>query len=471
MPALKSLPEKFSLQGCEASEGVFLPRKRRKARGDDAFGSELFSFRPASRTGVARRDVGSEAGRLSLGHNDTAPKLSSKNDAFPLSIPTPKMARVYPGAALGEVPGIPNHGPSFCHARPTSKRGKILSFSESSRRNLQTLLAKIKTSAALWTMCLSLPGYCAHFGHHSVKVAFLRFCKMFTAMVARDGRFAEVGALWKQELQQRNMLHFHLIFSGITDNNRDFVWSWCVDNWVRCVMDIPGMPPAILASEVSKMRGVHLFEGTKHKGYRDSNFQKIRGNFHSYFAKYLGKDVEARCAETPIPGRWWGQLNSALVPYAPKRELLVPDRVAVHAQRVARKIRQARADNAKHASLCRRFGGLEIDGVTPGVSRQQLQLFYREWIKFGGDPALDDPVALSRLRFVCGSGMGYAMVMFHNAIAQSVPLKSLLAGFRFPRAMKFSGVRLIGAHVPEMVVRVLFYAGGRALVDRDISPF
>lgn len=479
MPAVERrpsvFPQKFSIQGCEASEGVSVPSKRHKPLANWAFGLPLFTRRDVASVAAGHDGTSRAGGRLSLGHNDTPPDLSGQNDSD-LPPSASKTFRIWPGAALGEVPGIPNHSHSAgSQTRKKSKRGKVLSFSESSRRNLQAKLAKILVSAELFTMCLSLPGWVDHFTHANVKAAFLRFGKMLTAKIARDSGFSRVGVVWKQELQQRNQLHFHLIFSGVSDENLDSVWRWCVDHWLQCVMDIPGMPPELVASEIAKMRAVHLFAGTKNKGFRDSNFQKIRGNFHSYFAKYLGKDVEAHCAESPIPGRWWGCLNGESIPFAKVRELELPGRVAVHAQRVARKVRQARADNAKHGALCRRFGGMAADGFTPAVSRQQLQRFFHVWNDCGGLSALDSdlPGICGRLRRAVGSGAALcsALAMFCKASEEGFRLSEFVSGFQFPPAMKFSRVRLTGAHVPKMMVRILQYAGERALIDRDQTPF
>lgn len=478
MPALKrrkgvSTLQEFSVQGCGLSDAVRPLSRRRKGTGSNVYEFEMFTRRGSPDAAGGR--TGDPSACLSIGHNDTGQDLRSENDSESSSKPKPKesFGKVWPGAALGEVSGIPNHGHSSgSQTRPKSKRGKILSFSECSRRNLQTVLAKVKTSASLWTMCLSLPGFVDHFTHHNVKAAFLRFGKMLTAVAARDARFAEIAGLWKQELQKRNQLHFHLIFSGITEENRELVWRWCVDHWIQCVMAIPGMPPELIASETSKMRAVHLFEGTKKEGFRDSNFQKIRGNFHSYFAKYLGKDVEAHCAESPIPGRWWGKFNARHIPFASERSIVLPERVAVHAQRVARKIRQARADNAKHTALCRRFGGMASDGKTPGISRQQLQRFYRAWLEIGGESGIDTdlPNVFRRLRAAGGSGMASGLVMFMNATGEGFRLTNFLSGYKFPAAMKFSSVRLTGAHVPGMIYEILKYAGARALVDSGQPP-
>lgn len=446
---MKLLPDRFSIQGCEAKEGVSVPSKRRKPRADDAFGTPLFTRRPAP------LGAGLTGGRLSIGHNDTNSEIRPVREAA-----SNKTFKVWRHAALAQTPGIPNHNPSLGpQARPKTKRGKILSMSESSRRNLQTQLAKIRSDADLWTMCLSLPGHSGHFTHKTVKLAFLRWGKMLTAMSARDSRFRELAGFWKQELQKRNQLHFHILFSGVSESTLPEVWKWAVEKWILCVMDIPGMPPEFVESQSANMRKVHM---------HPKNFEKIRSNFHAYFAKYLGKDLEAYVAEFEIPGRWWGKFNSARIPWGKLQELDLPKRVAVHAQRVARKIRQARADDAKHRALCRRFDMME--GNDPTVSRMALQNCFDGLQAVGGVKALAEWCEARDARLPL-SLYGRPLVLLLKAFLVGVSLKSLLAGCKFPPATKFSSVRLIGSHVPEMMLRVVQYAGQRALIDREQTPF
>lgn len=463
MPALRSLPDRFSVQGCERSEGAKVPSKRRKgAQGaGDAFGLPLFTSKRAGGVRVdARASVrrpSPAAGRLSIGHNDT--KLPS-SAAKPAKVPT---FRIWRGASLGETPGIPNHGPSAGNVREVeSKRGKILTFSESSRRNLQTSLAKVRNDIELWTCCLSGPGYSEHLTHKGMKHAFLRFMKRLTAKASRDSRFREVAGFWKQELQKRNVLHFHLTFAGIAPNDVAIVRHWVMEQWVECVMMIPGMPQEIARDEEFKMLMVHGHE---------SNFERVRGNFHAYFAKYLGKDVEAHAAENPIPGRWWGKFNSSRIPMGRLQELALPSRVAVHNHRQMRRIRQARADNARHRGICRKYDFL-VDGQ-PAVSRAALLRCYNTLQSFGGLDALDawDAGVCPAVRKLIVNGDAAPFRMLLAIMNSGDRVESVLGGFKFPAAMKFAPVRLTGAHVPEMMVRLLQYAGQRALDDRERFPF
>jgi len=469
VPALKHRKKalrSYECQGCSASELGF-KSNRRESLAPFVMGPRV---RPAPDAAAGRAGVGGMS-RLSMAHNDTNPFAPEPKPAPPSKN---KTFSVYKRGALSRTPGLANSSTSTNSKTPIrGKKQMITRFSQSSRNTFKNKLATVRTDAVLYTMCLSLPGYVDHFTHPIVKRAFLRFMKRLVAKCHRDPLFAEVAGFYKQELQSRLALHFHLVFAGITPENHDPVWQWCVDQWIECVMAIPGMPPEIVEEETRKMRDVHLFPGSKSKGFTNSNFQLIRGDFHSYFAKYLGKPEEDHIATSPIPGRWWGSFNSAKIPFAECRSIELPERVAVHSHRVARRIRQVRADNSKHAQMCRKFGGMLPDGRTVGVSRQQLERFHRVWVSLGGESCLDSdlPAVFAKLRAAAGSGMGYALIMFSRAAEDGVRVSTLISRFKFPPSMKYSGITLTGRHVPDMMLRVLQYAGARALVDREQTPF
>lgn len=443
-----------------------MPWKRKKRHlGGDEFGLPLFVRKAPSgevdaRDSVRRPPEG--ASRLSMAHNDTVP--------FVPEPPKPKTFSVYKGASLGRTPGVNNAGASSNSKPPAcGKKQMIERFSQSSRNNLKNKLAMIRTDAVLYTMCLSLPGYVEHFTHGLVKLAFLKFLKRLTAKCSRDARFREVSGVYKQELQRRLELHFHLVFAGVTPENLDVVWNWCADQWIDCVMAIPGMPREIVLEETRKMQAVHLFAGTKRNKFEDSNFQLLRGDFHSYFAKYLGKQDEAHVSEFPIPGRWWGFFNKAYVPFGELREIVLPERVAVHSHRVARRIRQARADDAKYRALCRKFD--RMDGKRPKVSRFELEQAVQRWNRHAGMLRTEEDVPEFFRRVRGGRSDSGALGFLLDLHAAKHPFRDLVSGYRFPAAMKYSAVTLTGKHVPEMMVRILHYAGARALRDREVTPF
>jgi len=72
-----------------------------------------------------------------------------------------------------------------------------------------------------------------------------------------------------------------------------------------------------------------------------------------YFAKYLGKPLEG--VREPIPGRWWGKVNSKALPVAERLDTILSARASVLAHRLVRKLLQKRADAAKHYTMARKL--------------------------------------------------------------------------------------------------------------------
>jgi hypothetical protein len=279
-----------------------------------------------------------------------------------------------------------------------------------------------------------------------MKTAFICLLKRLTAKVSRDSRFGSASGFWKQEIQTRAVLHFHVVLAGVSLEHLAFVHRWICDQWIDCVLGIPGMPFDLVSSEREKMLRVHTFSGKKGLLGRNSALQKITGNFQSYFAKYLGKAEKMRGSEDSIPGRWWGKFNAAALPLGKLCELALPDRVGVHAQRVARKIRQKRANEARHRAICAKTG-LVRDGE-PLVS--QFGLLGRRG-------------RIYRDAFTLNVG-AELLEEWGGKVPRFGP-------YKFPPPLKFSAVRLTGAHVPAMLIRVLEYAGLRAREDASLSPF
>ena len=106
----------------------------------------------------------------------------------------------------------------------------------------------------------------------------------------------------------------------------------------------------------------------------------------------------------------------------------------------------------------------------PTVTRFKLQEAYRVFKR----ERFTDPGGAARFFDVVQAshgGLNNAFFLLLKATVAGHSLSDLVTGFDFPRAMKFSSVRLVGAHVPEMMLRVLQYAGQRALIDREQTPF
>lgn len=471
MPALDCLSHRFSLQGCETWEGVAVSRNSVVCAD---YGPLFGALGEAGAMRGAQAPAPAGLSCLSIAHIDTSSEFVAGHFTRPLpphkSKPLQtKTFRVCAGAALARTPGLKSSRRDVSpQDRPRGKKSKITTCSQSSRNTLKNQLATIRTDAKLWTGALTLPGYTEHLTHSLVKWAFTRWRKRVTARIARkDVLFASICGFYKQELQGRMALHFHLLLAGDSEELVAGAWAWMVDQWIECVLSVPGMPPELVEKSRADMFRVHHFKGTKKKRFEDANFQAIRGNFHSYFAKYLGKDEMAHAAENPIPGRWWGVFNADRLPLGVMKEIELPERVAVYSHREFVKVRQARANDAKHYAMCRKLK--MIENGKPTVSRIALLECYKRFKRFGGWVSIDADVPRI-FRKIIGHDSN-AFLMLCKAHAEGIRLKDLVAPFKFPRPLRYAAVTLTGNAVPEMAVRILQYAGGRALRDRENCPF
>lgn len=365
--------------------------------------------------------------RLSLGHID------STSDNQPLTpeakpIKPPRIA-VWGKGSRADFPGISDLNPKPRHSTPPrrSPRGKVLTFSECSRRTLQRLLATVDRHAPAFTSCLSCPGDWSPDRNARAKAVFLLLLKQATS--SRDQRIRSVGLLWKQELQSREAVHFHLLLWGVTSESRAFVHQWFATRWnalVAAHSDADGR---------ARHLAVHLHE---------SNFQEVR-NMAGYFAKYLGKDAEAVLTGSPIPGRWWGRINSDRIPFATASIVEnPPPRFRVICHRIARKLRQKRADEAKHRALCRAAGFVDDQG-NPHVS----QFFMTCARHFR---SIHQPHSIT-----------------HHEVARFHGLR--FGRYRFPGPLKTGSVVLVGEFAPATAKRLLEYAVGAFRDYLERVPF
>lgn len=372
-----------------------------------------------SRSGEARaaRPEGRPA-RLSMGHNDSTFENQGLTEE-PKPAKPPEIA-VWGKGSRADFPGIQHLDRKPRHSPPPRRtpRGKVLNFSDSSRRYLQRTLATIDRHAPAFTMCLSCPGVWTPSENPAAKVLFLLLLKQMTS--SRDSRIRTVGLYWKQELQSREAVHFHLLLWGVTSESRLFVHHWLAERWNALICrrcDDSGRANHL---------AVHLHE---------SNFQAVR-NMAGYFTKYLGKDADAVLEGDPIPGRWWGSINSDCIPFAEKSVLEnPPTRFLVVCHRIARKIRQKRADAAKHAAIYRSIKW--IHGSGPLEGRPLHSQFYvtchprgRSWIPD---------------------------VLIHTG--------KRLGRYRFPHAIKSGPISLVGEFAPSTAKQILTFA------SRDLRSY
>lgn len=411
MPRLKS-PAVYSVQGCESAP----PADILKQSFDHLplFGAARQAKR--RRTGVGRGAAPPvDADRLSIVHNDSNP---DKTEAL-------QLFKVWTKGARADFPGLDDRRLDIGVPEEPKKsvRGLILGLTQAARLRMMRDLATVDQSAPSHTMALTLPGDLSNCSNPFAKECFLKLCKRATA--SRNPLIRSLGAFWKQELQKRGALHFHLLFWGVPEGQETFVRDWFAEQWNDLVC----------VDSSLEDRQAHL---AVHK--HASNFQLVR-NFAGYFAKYVGKAGDDELTSSvPIPGKWWGRFNASNIPYSPVAESPLPYRVKVLAHRVARKIRKHRADEGKHRAIMRK-GGL--------VSK------------------IDNKPFFSRFEMQCGrvrpsSPLGK---FFRSEMAKS---GAFYGDAHLPRSCNFGTVILCGKDAPRLAVRILEYAINRS---KSQSPF
>jgi len=159
-------------------------------------------------------------------------KTSSGNPAdLANSIKSPaRLFQVWKDASLAIFPGIPNLNPN---AEPNTGnrggiRGKVVTLSDASRRNLMIYLSKLCRDAEAFTLALTLPGDFKSLSSARVHLGFKKLCNQFTG----SRLFPGVGFVWKRELQRRGALHYHLALYGLeNDETRRAVQRWISMHW------------------------------------------------------------------------------------------------------------------------------------------------------------------------------------------------------------------------------------------------
>jgi hypothetical protein len=379
--------------------------------------------RDARASGRTRRRRGN---RLSLEHIDSNSPLSPPVPS-PSQIKKPSRAVVWPDGSAAFIPGIQefDRGPER-EPPPRGPRGKVLSLSEQARRRIQRFLDTVRRDALCFSMCLTCPGRWSPEWNSQAKAHFLTLLKQMTG--SRDEIISSTGVFWKQELQSREAVHFHLLFWGLSPEQTAHVQRWIGERWSALVC-----------------KGFHPRDASKHLAWHlhPTNMFPVR-NMSRYFAKYLGKDEEASLLKHPIPGRWWGKINSAFIPVSVREETALTPAAAIYAQRVARKLRQVKANEGKHRAICR-AAGLADDSGNPMVSS-----FY---------------LTCSRHR---GSSNRVSGSIYHEIAA--------FHGVRFGKAslpayLRTASVTLSGPSAPATGARILSYALGRETEEFVGVPF
>jgi hypothetical protein len=374
---------------------------------------------------------------LSIGHNPT------RTDNKPVSkpkAPPRRVVKIWKGAARADFPGIPNLDPNASRTQAGGgPRGKVLTFSRASRRNLSRQLATILVEPQAYTMALTLPGKCDHLSTELVKRCFRRLCDQFAAKASRDEEFRKVGFYWKQELQKREALHFHLLLYGIERGRDSPIRAWIVRTWNLLICSHPETAPG---------------DEEKHRWFHDrnENFQAVK-DMHNYFAKYLGKAEMDMIAKEPIPGRWWGVCNRKAIPYAPCSQLVVPERFAIICQRITRRILKERINETHHRSVMKKIGMLDLNG-RPLVSRFGMLNANSRWkpkdIEIG---EYCPPV-----EFACllAHSANYLAATHRDLIGAPDPQK--IGKIRLTRKAIYAGATLLGKHTPALGESILKFS-------------
>lgn len=164
------------------------------------------------------------------------------------------------------------------------------------------------------------------------------------------------------------------------------------------------------------------------------------------FSKYLGKNEKAEAARDPIPGRWWGKVNNQNIPWAEMKELELPERMRIHCQRIARKIRQKKADAAKHRANMR-----QADLVSLSRPDKGQPIFSQFFLICGkGRKGTDFGSSIREIFEIAGNGLGRVL---------------------FPAAVKFAAVKLTGKSAVSTGKRILECARDRFRDDLETCRF
>lgn len=255
------------------------------------------------------------------------------------SPPAPTI-KIWKDGARADFPASPLRGERRKPRPPEpSKRGDVTVFSSKSRRRLLRGLSVLRVDSPCHTLALTLPGETGHLTHEIVIKAF----RLLMRRLSATGRFKTVSGYWKRELQKRGALHYHLLLYGLADDTlRAEFQTWMVGQWNRL------MCVGLSDEETEKHRWWHA---------REENMQPVSNM--GYFAKYVGKDADDD-GQTPLKGRWWAAFNKSALPVAPMSEAKLEEKAAAMLNRLARKMRQNRANAGKHVATSKALGGVGL---------------------------------------------------------------------------------------------------------------
>lgn len=340
--------------------------------------------------------------------------------------PSPRRFEVWKEGSLAIFPGIPNHDPNAQNQGTNrgGKRGIVTDLSPASRNNLMRLLATMKRHEEAYTLTLTLPRDFESITPEQVHSCFKDLCRRFTG----SELFPDMSFVWKREIQKRGALHYHLLLYGLQDK----ALRVCFQGWI--------------ARQWNELVCVHVIEADKARHLRwhlhRKNMQKVRGNICGYFAKYLGKDPQA--GHHPIPGRWWGKVNKKALPISSHSELCLPERAAIIAHRITRKLKQKRADAAKHRAISKEIGFTRPSG--------ELILSQFDILRLKQGHSEFQHLAAVFLSLPHASGQRWGKATFH-------------------KCTKFAKIHLISANSPQTALQIMKHVGQQMKDWKERNPF
>lgn len=213
--------------------------------------------------------------------------------ATPVGLVTDTISHQQPYAQATVTPGalvVRRQGRKQLHVSD-SQRGVITDLSRRSRRRLIEHAARIDFDAH--------PAYFQTLTYHerapSAPDAWHRHLDLYCTALARQWARWRPSILWKQEVQRRGAIHFHLIIVWQREPQLECFRAWSDARWNGIAE--PG-------DDVALRVGVSTL-----KVRRESKHGARR--LMGYIAKYIGKGAQCRrldkkTGEILPAGRWWG---------------------------------------------------------------------------------------------------------------------------------------------------------------------
>ncbi len=152
-----------------------------------------------------------------------------------------------------------------------------------------------------------------------------------------------------------------------------------------------------------------------------------------------------------IPGRWWGKVNGKALPLAECQQEELPNRAAVYANRVARKLRQKLADEAKHQCTARDLGAMDFD------KKPYLSQFGMIRMK-GGHLSEHGQLHWQAMQIMANeNGKRWGKFRHRRKKRKDQEVRDVQRIL----AAKYAGVGLISALSPQSALRIMQYATER----------